>query len=696
MGDWDIVSQTPSPSSDGGWNIVSQTQAQSTPTQPTAHQRYRSGMRQSVLGESTAMPSPYADVPTGAELARQWGNVAYGVPKGVAANVAGGMLGDIESIGRKPLEQYGVSQNTAIPTTMEGGYLGPRGIGLMNPAANEDEAIGMTLGSMIGPGRVIKRIASPALPKPSPSLPMAESLAVERPKTGARLLPSDVPHILPQRGSVGAAGLSPLQDVSPETISKLRSVMLDQGFTPYSLEQRLEEMSAHHFLGELTPNMEAAMGAVAAPPGPGKLEVINAVTQRSKEAGERMRAMFDRAFGDVDNLTQRRMLLNIEQSRAAKPFYDAFRNLRIQPTQEIMDLMPRLQAAGAFSEAKALAGVKGLPWEDVFAVERVSPGIENMPWMKGFPGAQEPVGKYPTAASWDLVKQALDSKIEQSFNQFGEPTKWTHAFTELKNELVSAIDNHPDPNIAGVWKQARDVYAEPAQIKNALNMGKRVLTERIDADELPFLTASYGRAQMEALASGMRKDLENTLGRPGKQESRVINRVLSPNNQAKIRWVIGDQEADELIRSIEHESHMHGAPTRIYQGSPTQFRIEAQKQWMPPESSKISLGDIAGAAKHPVATTIQAAEKFGISRRAERQEAAFAKLRDEASRIFTLQGPERDAVARWLLQPEVENKVVGFRKYGGAVQRQQGGRIPTRRERVSAIVSRFGHGRQAV
>ena len=112
-------------------------------------------------------------------LGSQWGDVGIGAAKGLAGGVSGGWLGDIESIGRLPFQIPGVRENiadvsphTAIPTSEEGGYLGPRGLGAFNAPETPEEKGGAFIGSMLSPnvisggakavGKGIKHIAGQA------------------------------------------------------------------------------------------------------------------------------------------------------------------------------------------------------------------------------------------------------------------------------------------------------------------------------------------------------------------------------------------------------------------------------------------------------------------------------------------------------------------------------------------------------
>ena len=112
-------------------------------------------------------------------LGSQWGDVGIGAAKGLAGGVSGGWLGDIESIGRLPFQIPGVRENiadvsphTAIPTSEEGGYLGPRGLGAFDAPETPEEKGGAFIGSMLSPnvisggakavGKGIKHIAGQA------------------------------------------------------------------------------------------------------------------------------------------------------------------------------------------------------------------------------------------------------------------------------------------------------------------------------------------------------------------------------------------------------------------------------------------------------------------------------------------------------------------------------------------------------
>lgn len=642
----------------------------------------RAGSPELAAGHSEMTPGPDLSGERGTleKRASEWGEIGKGAVKAVPATIAGGLVGDVEGLGRaginlvgsNPVVPFSVDPHTAIPTTEEGGYLGPRGLGIMEASTTALERAGSFLGSMAGPGVALRgaraageaATALRAIPETVRIHPEAPVGAV-RTESGARLLPTETPHILPAEvraapqgpthAGVGAEGaFGPLMDVRPEAINHLRQVLREDGWTPHTLETRLEEMSPHQSLFELSPNLEDRAQKLAVAPGASRNEMANFLRVRQAETQDRLRSTFNRAFGEPIDVAQELRTISIDQRRAASPLYREFETLRVHPTAEIQTLMPRLR--GLEGTARRLAQLEGAPFDQTFFV-----GGPNKVW--------------PTARSWDQIKQAIDAKIEGSFNQFGEATKWTRAYTQLKNDLINAIEAPSQGRVGEVYREARRAFAEPAAIKSATRMGERLLNASIRADELPFLTAAYSEAEVNALRQGLRAHLEDRLGRPGRVERKMINDILAPNNERKIRWVVGDEAADELLRGIRYEHEMWDSPQRIIGGSPTGARVGENPYLNKPGLlDETTAGDLIETLAHPVKTGLKHGAEmftkrkmFEKSRRA--RDAKLNQYREDLSRLFTAQGPERDAIVRWLFDTMDEAP----RARGGRIERNRGG-----------------------
>jgi hypothetical protein len=220
-----------------------------------------------------------------------------------------------------------------------------------------------------------------------------------------------------------------------------------------------------------------------------------------------------------------------------------------------------------------------------------------------------------------------------------------------------------------VWKRARDVFAGPEQIKKARDLGQSLLEKNVDPNELPFLTASYGNGEMVAMREGLRGYLDSQLGRPGVQEPRMVKQLLGRNNQQNIRWTIGDEPADELIKGLNYEHDMHNSPRNLLQNSQTAEKTTDRQRWQSKPAS--SMLRTASLLLRPKALLKEAAGQV-LDAHIERVDAAnateAAQIRDDAARIYTMQGPERDAVLPWILE---NGDRLPKRRHGGKVSKPQ-------------------------
>lgn len=572
-----------------------------------------------------------------------------------------------------------------------------RDLGIMAQFPGEPGVSPGAVPPRVGPARV--ESLAPGVPfRPEAPRPVAPSLATERADTGVRLLPPEIPHAytaprasredaalgadaaamrdsltgdLSARRSAGAAGTpgtGPLAEISPAAQEKLKAVFEEEGFTPATLEQRLEEMSSHEYLGEISPNTALHMSALNGTGGAARNEITNSVRQRSREAGERMESAFDRAFGAYENRHQLQRSMEISRDQQVQPFWQRFREMTVEPSPAINALMPRLEAAGALQAANRALAVEGLPSRMGFQKLGTGTYIRDTPqFVSALPAVREEV---PTAAAFQAAKEHLDDLIERSMGLEGGAND-ARRYTALKNDLINALDRHPDPEVAGVWRRARDEYATPTSIIKAMKTGERALTGNISAEELPFLTASYSPAELRAFNVGIRGRIEDLVGRPGRTENAVINTILARSNQSKIRWAIGDEKANELIAAIEHEQRLHNAPNSLIYNSMTQPRQEAAKFWTPQPGmfATMTPSDLPRGVLHGIGMGVNAGARAVQARMAAKAAAEATKVREEVSRVLTLQGPERDAVARALVgEPEPHAA-------GGRVKRAKGGKI---------------------
>ena len=492
-------------------------------------------------------------------------------------------------------------------------------------------------------------IAGPSAQEQAPLATPREGL-----EPNVRLLPPEVPHSLPQsaRDSVGTARAEDiLSQVSPETTKELTDILRSHGYNEHTLDARLEEMSPHETLAELNEDLSGHAGGIHATPGQPRTEIGQTFRQRGYEAPERIAGEFDRAFGQGVNKTEFEREVKQARAREAAPFWRRFEQLNIPPSPAIEAVMPRLEKAGALKAANKALGEEGLPTSHGF------PSLEEE--VGGNAAAQRtaapPEQSVPTARAFQYAKEHLDDLIES--NMRAGNANASRRYTKLKNDLVKAIDEHPDPNVAGVWREAREIWGTHTGLLKAREMGEAALKSGMHYTELPAVLEKMSAPEREAFLYGVRGHLEDIAGRPGRTELRQINEALSPSNRAKISDIIGEERAGQLFHALEAEQRMHFAPDRIIRNSVTAEKQAYRNHWQPPAERKLEGAvDLAGdVASHGVMrTAVKKGWEATVARRSAADQARYARMREDMGRLLTLQGPERDAVLRRLVQGEQE------------------------------------------
>lgn len=351
-----------------------------------------------------------------------------------------------------------------------------------------------------------------------------------------------------------------LKGMHPVTVDKL--VYGLQGENPATIASAMDRIGPHGMVGDLNHGMTDIAIGLSHDAGPGRGVVRSAYQARADQQGARIEGALDSAMGPARNLVQDTNMLTEARKAAADPLYEKFRTTQIPPTQQLTDLIPRLKAAGGFTEAEKLAGIKGIPLtEDVFS------------------SAEK--GAYPTTEAWDLVKRGLDSQIESAYGA-GNKTR-AAALTGLKGELLEAIDKSP---AGAVYKEARNAFAEKSHLIDQLNAGKDTFLggrSGLSVDELREELKGLSTPERLARQQGLRAAAHEALGATANGDTKIRNQMLAPNNQEKIRLVMGDKNrADELIKTLQQEKHIGDKTQAVIGGSQTSGNTGARENLRAP------------------------------------------------------------------------------------------------------------------
>lgn len=334
--------------------------------------------------------------------------------------------------------------------------------------------------------------------------------------------------------------------------------------TPTSIAAARERMGPYGFLADLNPNLtNLAAGVASRAEPPGSAAIGEAY--RIRDAAQRgvIDDALTHAYGNPVDTVQFERMIAQNRAAAADPLYEQWRSMQVHPTPELQALIPRLDAAGAFDQAHFLAGIDGIDINKNFFVG----------------GPQK---SFPTTQTWDYVKRALDSKIDQAYS--GGDNTTASKLVNLRSNLIGAIEN---TDAGQVWKQARSEFADRSQLIDQIRAGRDdFLGARsgLSVDELRDELSGLSGPELQARLIGQRSAAAETMGATVNGDTVLRNKFLAPNNQDKLRLTLGDQNAGDLISTLEQQQYLSGQNRYVNPraGSATAPRSAAMAALEPP------------------------------------------------------------------------------------------------------------------
>jgi N12 class adenine-specific DNA methylase len=462
-----------------------------------------------------------------------------------------------------------------------------------------------------------------------------------------RLVSPEVPHFGeadPVHDSVGAArAQSALDEMLPETKKMVGDILRDNFGSLDELEAATENKSRHEFNADLNEDTQRHAAGIAVTPGQPSTEIRQSYRQRRAEEKERIQNINSEYLGpQVNEAGWLRMQKQARKNESA-PFWKTFEDTRIAPTEALKEILTRPDMKAATAKANRQLKNMGKPIDEGFEDEL---GKEN---------------RIPTARAFQLAKEALDDKIDAAFRS-GNKNNARHLLT-LKNALLNEIDNHPDPAVRGVWRDAREKWAPITRVMKAYEFGRdKLLSATLDESEIPHLLERMGEPEKQAAIQGVAKHFNRVLDRARGGELTMLGKALTDANRAKLAALLGEEKANGYFKALEAERRMHNSMNRLVDNSETQARRLYSKHWLPPEEDTLGslietgpgiVGTAHGLISHPWRTVAKGALKLAgreLAKRKDGQKALYDRIRGEAARIWTMQGPEGDAALRSLYQ----------------------------------------------
>jgi hypothetical protein len=341
---------------------------------------------------------------------------------------------------------------------------------------------------------------------------------------------------------------------------------------------------------------------------PGKTKDSVEQLIRSRQAGRAGRIMSaaDDSLGTQgQGYTATLDALETTQKAAQAPFRAQLEGLSVRADDELMNILNREPAA--FKAASDLARREG-----------------NTP----INFANLKAGDDIPFDALDTVKKALWTIAEKEKVNFA-PTAESRAVNGIRVDLTNKMDRLSPKDASGsIYKQARDAFAGPAELRSAVEAGRTAM--KVDSLKIAELTKGMTDSELEAFRVGSLQSLRDKVGTEAGQTS-LLKMWKEPATSDKLREIFGNN-----FRKFSAEVAKEGqlkALEATGRGSQTTGRLYAAG-----DLDNQALLDAAQAAKSGLAGNLmEAGASVG---RAWNKVAMPEKTRNELARLLMSRGTE--------------------------------------------------------
>lgn len=307
---------------------------------------------------------------------------------------------------------------------------------------------------------------------------------------------------------------------------------------------------------DMGPNLQRQAGALAATPGKGQEIVRSAIKERGVGAGDRVTSTLNETIGQpVDTIAMADDIIKNARS-AAKPLYDAAYAKPIPFTTDLEELLKRPSVGKALKKAQQLAADDGVSSKQWFAnvADDGAVTIKNT----------------PDVYQLDKTKQALDDMYTTA-KRAGNDNE-ARIFDQLRKKLTGMVDESVPE-----YKAARDAYAGPAGIRDALDAGQKAFDSNLTPNQLRTQLLKMGESEKEAYLQGGRAKVAQVMG-TARNDALAARSLFDKGwNKEKLGILIGDEQAARLLQGLDVEKTITGTRDIVTGNSETAARTAAQK-----------------------------------------------------------------------------------------------------------------------
>jgi len=319
----------------------------------------------------------------------------------------------------------------------------------------------------------------------------------------------------------------------------LARALKDDSIAAGDVNAKLGELGDGSMVMDLGPNLQRQAGALASVPGPAQKTIRSAVENRRGWAPARVENDVAKTMGTGPGFSAMQDQIIAGQKAAADPLYKAVRDVKV-PVQQgnFAFVFQTPMGKAALAKARQMAANDGYRGTDTIGII-------------------------------DYAKRALDD-IASKAGRTGAKNEARQA-----RDLARVLTAEADKLVPG-YKAARDAYAGPAKVLDALDAGSAVFGKEMSPTQLSDALKSMSTSERDAFLQGARATIEAQMGNAVNEALALRNLFKKGYNEQKLRLILGPKVADDLMKRINREA-VYGKTENVVTGnSETAAREAAQ------------------------------------------------------------------------------------------------------------------------
>lgn len=332
---------------------------------------------------------------------------------------------------------------------------------------------------------------------------------------------------------------------------------------------------------------------------------------------------------------------------AATPFYEQFRAIRIEPTDQLKDILQRVPQS-AYAKAVEIASAQGVNLRthrtrglDGMMLDYIKRGVDQI--------AREAPRGSDLARVYGNLARDLRSEVDNILIQRGAIAR------DAKGRPITP--NGRDP--ISVWEHARNLSGQGKDVKEAIELGNTVFQRNVSANQLAQEMQGMTIPEREGLQQGMRNSVR-TMQVTSTRDGQVVNPFAAYENRKKLEMALPDsvtansplsqqERARQYLNRMDAEAKMMATERQLTAQSATAPRLASRDRYPLPATS----GDqVLGGVRQSTLTGLgaEALYRMGNALTKGMLNERRNRIATDAARMLFAQGATRDEIIQGLIQ----------------------------------------------